>query len=161
MTLTVRIMGDVNLFLSGWRQFIYNYVNRKHWPTHLTYNFLAISLIVPRVGQSEIAHSHEKVTRHPMHNVMLSIWAKSNHTLPKFWQYNSIWYFNWSLRRRVTVDFVTSEHSPTHPVPYCRNFIPTCSERSFWAWEDGIPTIWYRLRGGKLRSHKIYCNMSP
>ncbi len=46
MTLTVRIMGDVNLFLSGWRQ----------WPTHLTYNiFLAISLIVPRAGRSEIA----------------------------------------------------------------------------------------------------------
>ncbi len=32
---------------------------------------------------------------------------------------------------------------------------------SFWVWEDGIPTIWYRLRRKMLRSHRIYCTISP
>ena len=48
---------------------------------------------------------------------------------PKIW---------WSeiLRRHGTVDFVTSEHTPAQPVPYCWNFVLPCSERylsiSFW-----------------------------
>ena len=33
------------------------------------------------------------------------------------------------LRTYGTVDFVTSEHFPAQPVPYCRNFIFPSSER--------------------------------
>ncbi len=32
---------------------------------------------------------------------------------------------------------------------------------SFCAWEDEIPTIWYRLCRRMLRSHRIYCTISP
>ncbi len=50
MTWTLRIMGDVNLFLPGLCKLI------KHRWTHLTYNiFLAISLIVPRAGRCVIS----------------------------------------------------------------------------------------------------------
>ena len=45
MTVTVKMMGDVNLFCQVDKQFW------KHRPPHLTYNiFLAVTLTVPRAG---------------------------------------------------------------------------------------------------------------